>query len=144
MKKLIIYSLLLLGVNAFATETTKKSATQNVTPENSRVYFVNLKDGQTIPQEFKVQFGVEGVALKKAGDAEDKKTGHHHLLINQGPTTAGQIIPNDADHMHFGQAQTETTLKLKPGNYTLTLQLADGAHRSYGEKLSATVKVTVK
>ena len=30
-----------------------------------------------------------------------------------------------------------------PGDYTLTLQFADGLHRSYGEDLSATINIKV-
>ncbi|MBP6707250.1 MAG: DUF4399 domain-containing protein, partial [Achromobacter sp.] len=40
--------------------------------------------------------------------------------------------------------QTETELKLAPGKHTLTMQFADGAHRSYGPDLSSTISVTVK
>ncbi|MBM4291927.1 MAG: DUF4399 domain-containing protein, partial [Deltaproteobacteria bacterium] len=44
---------------------------------------------------------------------------------------------------HFGKGQTETEVTLEPGEHTLTMQLADGAHISYGESLSATLKVVV-
>jgi hypothetical protein len=110
-----------------------------------RVYFKNLKDGDTISKEQKVVFGVEGMKIRPAGeDATDKKSGHHHLIIDGGFVPQGQVIPADATHLHFGKGQTETMLKLTPGPHTLTLQFADGAHRSYGESMSATIHVTVK
>lgn len=144
MKKLITLSLVVFSCGVFAKDkTTAEKSNEPSVP--AKVFFTNLKEGQTIPTDYKVQFVVEGMALRKAGeDVNDKKSGHHHILINQGPVAEGQVIPADADHLHFGQAQTEAVLKLKPGHYTITLQLADGAHRSFGEKLSSSVKVTVK
>ena len=111
-----------------------------------RVFFKNLKEGQTVSAKFKVEMGLEGKSLRPAGqDAEDKMSGHHHLIINGGPVKEGDVIPADETHMHFGKGQTETEVDLKkPGTYTLTLQLADGAHRSYGEKYSSSIKVIVK
>ena len=111
-----------------------------------KVFFKNLKDGQTVSPKFKVEMGIEGKKLRPAGqDAEDKTTGHHHLIINGGPVKEGEVVPADDTHLHFGKAQAETEVELKkPGTYTLTLQLADGAHRSYGEKFSSTIKVIVK
>ncbi len=111
-----------------------------------KVFFKNLKDGQTVASKFKVEMGVEGKTLRPAGqDAEDKMSGHHHLIVNAGPVKEGEVIPADDNHLHFGKAQTETEVDLKkPGTYTLTLQLADGAHRSYGEKYSSSIKVIVK
>jgi hypothetical protein len=55
----------------------------------------------------------------------------------------GQAIPADDMHLHFGKGQTETEVTLKPGEHKLTLQFADGAHRSYGPKMSKTIKITV-
>ncbi len=57
---------------------------------------------------------------------------------------AGEVIPADDKHLHFGKGQSEAEVKLTPGPHTLTLQFADGAHRSYGPELSKTIKITVK
>jgi hypothetical protein len=54
------------------------------------------------------------------------------------------VVGADATHIHFGKGQEETELELEPGEYTLTLQFADGFHRSYGEKMSTTIKITVE
>ena len=110
-----------------------------------RVFFVDLKDGAEIAQKTKIKFGVEGIKIRPASEAPDEKTsGHHHLLVNQDAMAPGTPIPVDAQHLHFGKGQTETELNLPPGKYKLTLQFADGAHRSYGQDLSATIHVTVK
>lgn len=54
------------------------------------------------------------------------------------------MIPATEHSLHFGKAQTETDVTLPPGQHTLTLQLGDGAHRSYGPELSSTITVNVK
>jgi hypothetical protein len=74
----------------------------------------------------------------------DVTAGHHHLLIDQGPAEAGQVVPGDDKHLHFGKGQKETELSLPPGEHQLTLQFADGGHKSYGPKMSQTIKVIVK
>jgi len=56
----------------------------------------------------------------------------------------GTVVPKDSTHLHFGKGQTETTVQLTPGKHKLTLQFADGLHRSYGGKLATTISVNVK
>lgn len=107
------------------------------------VSFVEPADGATVTSPFKVKFAVSGMAVKPAGDMT-AKTGHHHLLINTGPMKAGDMIPMDDKHLHFGKGQTETDVTLPPGQYTLTMQFANGAHQSYGPELSKSIQVTVK
>lgn len=109
------------------------------------VDFATLKDGQKVKSPVKVKMLVTGMKIRPAGeDPEDKKTGHHHLLVDLSPIPEGQPIPTDAQHLHFGKGQTETEVTLPPGEHTLTLQFADGAHRSYGPAMSKTVKIIVE
>ena len=112
------------------------------TPAKS-VYFVAPLDGETVTSPFKVVFGVKGMAVEPAGEIKPD-SGHHHLLINLDAMKAGDAIPVDDVHLHFGKAQTETEVKLPPGAYKLTLQYANGAHISYGPPMSATIRVNVK
>lgn len=107
------------------------------------VSFVEPADGATVSSPFKVKFALKGMDIKPAGDMT-AKTGHHHLLINMGAMKAGEMIPMDEKHLHFGKGQTETDVTLPPGQYTLTMQFANGAHQSYGPELSKSIKVTVK
>ncbi|ABX14608.1 DUF4399 domain-containing protein [Burkholderia multivorans] len=109
----------------------------------ARVFFVEPKDGATVSNPVHVKFGLEGMALKPAGDMTPD-TGHHHLLIDGKPLPKGDVIPATEHSLHFGKAQTETDVTLPPGQHTLTLQLGDGAHRSYGPELSSTITVNVK
>lgn len=107
------------------------------------VMFLEPTDGATVPQEFSVKMGVEGMKVSPAGQLMDG-TGHHHLIIDGQPVPKGTVVPADATHIHFGKGQTETTVKLTPGKHTLTLQFADGAHQSYGPDVSTTITVEVK
>jgi hypothetical protein len=113
-------------------------------PAGAKVYFKNIKDGQTLHSPFKVEMGAVGIKLDTAG-AIVSGTGHHHLLIDAGDSIpAGQVVPKDATHLHFGKAQSSTEVTLAPGKHVLTLQFADGIHRSYGSQLAKTITVTVK
>jgi hypothetical protein len=118
-------------------------------PPGAKVMFVTPRDGEKVtgPLEngkvsVKVQMGAEGIAIKPAGPVETG-SGHHHILIDAEPMSAGEVVPKDDTHLHFGQGQTEANLPLTTGEHTLTMQLADGIHRSYGPQLATTIKINV-
>ena len=118
-------------------------------PTGAKVMFVTPHDGDKVsgPLEngkvaVKVQMGAENIAIKPAGPVE-AGSGHHHVLIDAQPLAAGTVVPKDETHLHFGQGQTEANVALSTGEHTLTMQLADGVHRSYGPDLSATIKINV-
>ena len=113
-------------------------------PNGAKVYFKNLKDNETISSPFKLKMGLEVIKIDTAGPVV-AGAGHHHLFIDAEDSIAtGEIIPKDSTHIHFGKGQTEYELKLSPGPHKLSLQMADGLHRSYGSKLSATIHIKVK
>ncbi len=127
-----------------AADTVKAIPPIPPVPAGAKVFFKNLKDGQSVKSPFKVEFGVEGMKVDTAG-AIVAGSGHHHLLVNsEDSLSSGTVVPKDEKHIHFGKAQTSTELTLPPGKYKLTLQFADGIHRSYGSQLAATINVTVK
>jgi Domain of unknown function (DUF4399) len=117
----------------------------NMTPmkPDKSVWFVEPQDGATVTSPFKVVFGVKGMSVDPAGEIK-ADSGHHHLLIDVGPMNAGEAIPADATHLHYGKAQTEAQITLPPGKYKLTMQFANGAHQSYGPAMASTISVTVK
>ena len=129
---------LLLSASMLATAATPA-------PKGAEAFIVSPEDGATVPQEFKVKFGVKDISLAPAGDPT-KHTGHHHLLIDVDKLPpAGAPIPTDANHMHFGKAQTEATIKLAPGKHTLQLELGDSGHMPFdppivSEKITVNVK----
>jgi hypothetical protein len=108
-----------------------------------QVFFIEPKDGAVLTSPFTVKFGVEGLALKPAGDPAPD-SGHHHLIIDGAPVAKGQMIEKNETSLHFGKAQTETELTLPAGKHKLTLQFGDSGHLSYGPPLSATITVDVK
>ena len=113
-------------------------------PEGAKVVFKNLKDGATISSPFKLEMGTEVIKVDTAGPVI-AGIGHHHLFIDgEDSLAAGTVVPKDSTHIHFGKGQTEYELKLSPGKHKLTLQMADGLHRSYGGRLAATITVNVK
>lgn len=113
-------------------------------PAGAKVYFKNLKEGQTVTSPFKVEFGVDNMAVDTANGIIKPASGHHHVLIGLDSIAAGTVVPKDSVHLHFGNAQKETELTLAPGKHKIALQFADGLHRSYGSKLSTTITVNVK
>ncbi|HMK25743.1 MAG TPA: DUF4399 domain-containing protein [Chitinophagaceae bacterium] len=113
-------------------------------PEGAKVFFKNLEDDAKISSPFKLEMGTEVIRIDTAGPVV-AGSGHHHLFIDaEDSLAAGTVVPKDSAHIHFGKGQTEYELNLTPGKHKLTLQMADGLHRSYGSKLAATITVKVK
>jgi hypothetical protein len=99
-------------------------------PADAKVYFINLKDGDTVTSPVTIRFGLSGMGIAPAG-TEAPNTGHHHLLID-APTLEGdalnEAIPMDEHHLHFGKGQTEASVTLTKGSHTLQLVLGDWSH----------------
>ena len=115
-------------------------------PANARVFFVNLKDGQTVTSPLKFEMGVENLKVDTANGKLLPESGHHHLLVDIDSIETGKVVPptDSVRHLHFGKAQTTGEIKLTPGKHTLVLQFADAMHRSYGSKLTSRITVDVK
>ncbi len=150
-----IVTILIIGGMLASCETKKQADDENQEQEtkellgsdaeikdNQRVYFIAPEDGAEVQSPVNIQMGIEGMEVEPAGElAKDK--GHHHILINHDANPKGAVVAADSTHIHFGKGQTETELELAPGNYKLTLQFADGFHRSYGPKMSQSINITV-
>ena len=79
-----------------------------------------------------------GLVVEPSGEINEG-AGHFHILVDTDFVPAGQVIPTDEQHLHYGQGQTEISLELAPGEHTLRLQFADGApHRSGGGPVPTT------
>jgi hypothetical protein len=97
-------------------------------PPNAFVYIISPKDGDTVTNPFRVQFGLSGMGVAPAG-VDRPNTGHHHLLIDVNePLDPNEPIPQDKTHLHFGAGQTEALIELTPGKHTLQLVLGDWSH----------------
>jgi hypothetical protein len=124
-------------------------AQESPSPAGSKVYFINLKDGDAVSSPVIVKFGLVGMGIAPAGLQGDATagTGHHHLLIDKeltGPALKN-AIPMDDNHRHFGKGQTEATIPLPAGTHTLQLVLADWTHVPHvppvmSERITITVK----
>ena len=125
------------------TDTNTTQTNTTTVTKDSGVYFVNLKNGDTVKSPVIIQMGVKGKTVEPAGQINAGK-GHHHLIIDGGYEEKGKMVMKDSTHIHFGKGQTVDTLKLSPGTHTLTLQFADGAHSSYGKDWSSTITIVVK
>ncbi len=103
------------------------AADRTSAPEGATVYIVTPADGATVSSPVTVVFGLKGMGVAPAGTEHDK-TGHHHLIIDAPLPPAGEPIPADDNHVHFGGGQTEYTIELAPGTHTLQLLLGDMNH----------------
>lgn len=108
-----------------------------------KVWFSEPSDKAEVTSPVKFGMQVEGMTVKPAG-APEEGTGHFHILINKEAIAAGQVVISDESHKHYGKGQTEDTIELKPGDYRVTLQFADGSHVSYGSAWSQTISLKVK
>ena len=139
------------ALNSMSSDTMSHMTNSNmavpelpVIPEGAKVVFANLKNGAVVSSPLKVEMGTVVMNVDTAGPVISG-TGHHHLFIDaEDSLAAGTMVPKDSTHLHFGKGQKETEIKLSPGKHKLTLQFADGMHRSYGGKLSAVITVNVK
>ena len=93
----------------------------------AEVYFVDIKDGDTVPTKLTIHFGLKNMGVAPAG-SDRPNSGHHHLLIDTDLPPLNQPIPNDPHHLHFGAGQTEAEVTLSPGPHTLQLLLGDKDH----------------
>jgi hypothetical protein len=127
-----------------AGDATAEMPPLPILPSKAKVFFVNLKDGQTVTSPVKVEMGVLALRVDTANGKLITGSGHHHILIDIDSVARGTVIPKDSVHLHFGNAQTSAEVPLTPGKHTLTLQFADALHRSYGGQYSARVTIYVK
>jgi hypothetical protein len=66
-------------------------------------------------------------------------------MVDTDCLAAGQVVPKDDTHLHYGKGQLEAELALPPGLHTLCLQAADGAHIALaGEGMTQRITITVK
>jgi hypothetical protein len=122
-----VFLLVFVGTLGIANGQTKPTGGPSPSAPGAAVYFIDLKDGQTIPTKFTVHFGLKGMGIAPAG-SDKENSGHHHLLIDSELPPFDQPIPNDFNHLHFGAGQTETEVTLTPGDHTLQLLLGDRNH----------------
>ena len=138
-------ALLLGGALACGIAVAQERRTGGPTPSapGAEVYFVDLKDGATVPAKVTLYFGLRNMGVAPAG-SDRENSGHHHLLIDTELPPLDEPIPSDFNHLHFGAGQTEATVTLPLGVHTLQLLLGDESHVPHNPPvMSKPIKVFV-
>lgn len=132
-------ALMLMAAPVYAGETPS--------PDGAEVYFINLKDGDTVSSPVLIQFGLKGMGVQPAGVDGKPHTGHHHLIINEAieGEELDYPIPSDDNHRHFGGGQTEGVFDLPAGTHVLQLVIGDMNHIPHNPPvMSDRITITVK
>jgi hypothetical protein len=120
----VVFGIATCGV---ATAQDRPTGGPTPSPPGAEVYFLDIKDGQHLPNKAVIHFGLRNMGVAPAG-SNQSNSGHHHLLIDTDLPPLDKPIPNDFNHLHFGAGQTETELNLSPGEHSLQLLLGDKDH----------------
>ena len=127
-----------------ATTAAPMAMARMASPAGAKVAITSPAAGATVKSPVTVTFSLEGMTLAPAGTSEPN-TGHHHLLVDADVPALDQPIPKDANHLHYGQAQTEAQVELTPGQHTLQALLGDGNHVPHDPPvMSDQITVTVE
>ncbi|MGA7489018.1 MAG: DUF4399 domain-containing protein, partial [Xanthobacteraceae bacterium] len=99
----VIAAVMLAGIGACGGAVAQARGPGELTPSppGAEVYFIDLKDGATVPAKLKLYFGLRNMGVAPAG-SDRPNSGHHHLLIDTELPPLNQPIPNDFNHLHFG------------------------------------------
>src|SRR5450631_3589777 len=131
------------GILALSDTALAQTGGPTQSPPGAAVYFIGLKDGDTLPTKSTIHFGLRGMGVAPAG-SDRANSGHHHLMVDVPTPALDHEIPNDFQHLHFGAGQTETELTLTPGEHTLQLVFGDKNHVPHSPPVvSARIKVKV-
>ena len=140
-----VVAMLFVAIASCGAAFSQGQRTGGPTPSapGAEVYFIDLKDGATVPAKLKIYFGLRNMGVAPAG-SDRENSGHHHLLVDTELPPLDQPIPNDFNHLHFGAGQTETEITLKPGAHTLQLLMGDKDHIPHTPPvMSALIRVRV-
>ena len=122
-------------------EATPMDMEMDMTP---RVFFIAPEEGATVGTSVDLVFGAEHFAIEPVGDgAIHEGAGHHHVGIDTDCLPAGEIVPEAAPWVHFGDASSTINMQFEPGEHRVCLQIGDGEHRT-NEGLNAVVTFTVQ
>ncbi|MBR0823225.1 DUF4399 domain-containing protein [Bradyrhizobium liaoningense] len=130
-------------MHCHAAQAQAQTGGPTPSPPGAGVYFIGLKDGDTLPTKTTLHFGLHGMGVAPAG-SDRANSGHHHLIVDSPTPSLNAEIPNDFQHLHFGAGQTEAEVSLTPGEHTLQLVFADKNHVPHSPPvISERIKVKV-
>ena len=109
----------------------------------AKVSFQSPKSGDTVSSPLQVIMRAENFTVEEAGEIH-QGAGHLHIMVDTPCLPAGEVIPKDASHIHYGDGRTEADLELTSGRHTLCLQAADGTHIALeGAGMTHQIEITV-
>lgn len=81
---------------------------------------------------------VENYTIEPASEGVDANAGHLHAVVDSDPVPVGEVIPDLATHVHYGDGSTSGELDLEerlgeeyaPGEYTIYFQVGTATHRA--------------
>lgn len=108
--------------------------------EERSVAFEAPKDGDSVSSPVPVEMTPGGFEVAPADESTEGQ-GHFHIMVDTDCVAEGETIPNDDQHLHFGDGSTSTELELEPGEHTLCLQAGDAPHTAFGTTDTITITV---
>ena len=137
-KFLLILSCFVVAPLIFAGDTPSVQGT--------KIYFVNIQDGDVLKIPFIVQFGLSSQMGIAPALVDWPDTGHHHLIINSPTPDPNKAIPSKSEnHIHLSGGQTEWEVDLPSGQHTLQLILGDYSHIPHDPPvISEVITITVE
>lgn len=84
--------------------------------------------------------------IESSGDI-NANAGHLHAVIDTDPVPVGEVIPSDANHIHYGDGSTSGSIDLaeqlgdayESGEHTIHFQVGTGTHRATMVQAQTTV-----
>lgn len=132
---LLLSLLLLLPLTGVAGETPS--------PEGAKVYFRDLKDGDTVKAPVLIRCGLTEQMGIAPALADWPDTGHFHIILDDDVPNPNKAIPKK--HIHLNLGQTEKTLNLTKGKHTLQIVLGDYSHIPHDPPvMSERITITVE
>ena len=126
-------------------EATTEDASSEDAMGAPTVRFANLSEGDEVTSPVQLTFESENFNIEAVGEGEiHEGHGHYHIAINGHCLPAGEIIPQAAPWVHFGDGSSTIEVQLELGPAHLSLQIGDGEHRTLDEEgLCAMINLTV-
>lgn len=138
MKKLLIAAAAASLVLAGCTDDEPEPAGATDAMEEASVAFGSPEDGAEVTSPVTLEFSATALTVEPAGEVNEG-AGHFHVFTDTDCAAEGTVIGDEAQH--FGDGSTSTEVELDPGEHTLCLQLADGAHTAL--PYTHTITITV-
>ena len=124
-----------------AAEEPAEEPAMDMTPG---VFFVAPEEGATVSSPVHFEFGAENFIVEPVGEGEiHEGAGHHHIGLDTDCLPVGEIVPEAAPWIHFGDASATIDMQMEAGEHRVSLQIGDGEHRTL-EGLCSTVTFTVE